>query len=104
MSDAAPSRHWHVTERRGRRRPFGRMRVTLRLGADASHAVFGVLTRRVSSLLLDGWHLDLDRTSDAFVLLLRGQERISLEVLECGDDACLSARRAHGSDRTLSRT
>jgi hypothetical protein len=91
-----PRRHWHVTERSGRIRLLGRMRVVHQLGADSAQAAYGVLAKRASQLMLESWQLDVDYSNDSVVTLEREGLRTVVEVSECWEVACLAARPPSG--------
>lgn len=85
-----------MIERSGRIRLLGRMRVVHRLGADTAHAAYGVLAKRASQLMLDGWLLDVDYSNDSVVVVEREGTRAQIEVTECWEVACLAARPPSG--------
>jgi hypothetical protein len=85
-----------VTERSGRIRLLGRMRVTHELGADTASSAYGVLSKRASQLMLEGWQLDVDYSTDSIVTVDREGIRIVVEVRECWEVACLAARPPSG--------
>lgn len=85
-----------MTERSGRIRLLGRMRVTHELGADTASSAYGVLSTRASQLMLDGWQLDVDDSSDSVVTLDRDGIRAVIEVRACWDVDCLAARPPSG--------
>jgi len=81
-----------VIERAGRMRLLGRMRVVYQLGADTAQVAYGVLSKRASQLMLDGWQLDVETSTDSVVVVDREGTRTIVEVNECWDVACLAAR------------
>ena len=85
-----------MIERSGRIRLLGRMRVVHRLGADTAQAAYGVLAKRASQLMLDGWQLDVDYSNDSVVVVEREGTRAQIEVTECWEVACLAARPPTG--------
>ena len=95
-----PRRHWHVTERSGRIRLLGRMRVVHQLGADSAQAAYGVLAKRASQLMLESWQLDIDYSNDSVVVVEREGLRTVIEVSECWEVACLAARPPSGLPET----
>ena len=93
-----------MTERAGRNRLLGRMRVEHRLGADTAQAAFGVLSKRASQLMLDGWRLDVDFSNDSVVVVeLHGTRRV-VEVTDCWDVACLAGRPPAGLPDPVSQS
>ncbi|MCU1379918.1 MAG: hypothetical protein JWN29_2901 [Acidimicrobiales bacterium] len=92
LSAIEPRRHWHVTERSGRIRLLGRMRVVHQLGADTAQAAYSVLSKRASQLMLESWQLDVDYSTDSVVVVEREGLRTVIEVTECWEVACLAAR------------
>ena len=85
-----------MTERSGRIRLLGRMRVVHQLGADSAQAAYGVLSKRASQLMLESWQLDVDYSNDSTVVLEREGLRTQIEVTECWEVACLAARPPTG--------
>lgn len=85
-----------MIERSGRIRLLGRMRVVHRLGADSAQAAYGVLAKRASQLMLDGWQLDVDYSNDSIVVVEREGTRSQIEVTECWEVECLAARPPSG--------
>lgn len=85
-----------MTERAGRNRLLGRMRVEHRLGADTAQAAFGVLSKRASQLMLEGWRLNVDFSNDTVVVVEMDDTRRVVEVTDCWDVACLAARPPEG--------
>lgn len=93
MTSPALTRHWHVIERAGRVRLLrSKLRVVSSLGADTASLAFQVLSRRASELMLDGWLLDVDQSSDSVVTVNRENHVTVVEVSDCWDPACLAAR------------
>ena len=85
-----------MTERSGRIRLLGRMRVTHELGADTASSAYGVLSKRASQLMLEGWQLDVDYSTDSVVTVDREGVRIVVEVRECWEVECLAGRPPTG--------
>ena len=85
-----------MTERSGRIRLLGRMRVVHRLGADTAQAAYGVLAKRASQLMLESWQLDVDYSNDSVVVVEREGTRTVIEVNECWEVECLAARPPSG--------
>lgn len=77
-------------------RLLGRMRVVHRLGADTAQAAYGVLAKRASQLMLEGWQLDVDYSNDSVVVVQREGLRARIEVTECWEVGCLAARPPSG--------
>jgi hypothetical protein len=77
-------------------RLLGRMRVVHQLGADTAQAAYGVLSKRASQLMLEGWQLDIDYSSDSVVVVDREGTRAMIEVKECYEVACLASRPPTG--------
>jgi hypothetical protein len=77
-------------------RLLGRMRVVYQLGADSAQVAYGVLSKRASQLMLDGWQLDVETSSDSAVVVDREGTRTIVEVSECWDVACLASRPPTG--------
>ena len=93
MTSPAVTRHWHVVEREGRIRLLrSKLRVVSALGADSASLAFQVLSRRASELMLDGWLLDVDQSSDNVVTVNREGHVTVVEVSDCWDSTCLAAR------------
>lgn len=82
---------------------LGRMRVVHRLGADTAQAAYGVLAKRASQLMLEGWQLDVDYSNDAVVVVERDGLRAQIEVDECWEVSCLAARPPSGIDAPQQR-
>jgi len=85
-----------VTERAGRMRLLGRMRVVHQLGADTAQLAYGVLSKRASQLMLEGWQLDIDHSTDSVVVVDLEGMRTMVEVTECWDVVCLASRPPTG--------
>jgi hypothetical protein len=86
-------RHWHVIERYGRSRLFApRMRVVVSLGADTAQAAFNAFSQRANELMLDGWELDGDGSSDSVLAVRKDLESRIVEVTDCYDPSCLAGR------------
>jgi hypothetical protein len=100
--DGDQVRHWHVTERRVRRGRFRRTQVVGRLGASHAGAAYGALARRVSELILDGWSLHMEQSTDAMAVLQRDGVRTAVDVVECWDRGCLAARPPLGAGAAAS--
>jgi hypothetical protein len=94
--DGVGPRHWHVTERRVRLGRFRRAQVVGQLGAVTAGAAYGALARRVSELVLDGWSLRMEHSTDALAVLERDGVRSAVDVVECSDGGCLTARAPAG--------
>lgn len=93
MTSPSVTRHWHVVERSGRVRLLrSKVRVVSSLGADSASLAFHVLSRRASELMLDGWLLDVDQSTDNVVTVHRHGHVTIVEVSDCWDAACLAAR------------
>jgi hypothetical protein len=90
------TRHWHVTEQSRRLRFLARTRTDHRLGADTALAAYRALAQRASQLMLEGWRLDVDRSSESVVAVERDGERKVITVTECFEAACLAARPPAG--------
>ena len=95
-----PRRHWHVVERAGRMRLLGRMRVVYQLGADTAQLAYGVLSKRASQLMLEGWQLDVESSTDSTVTVDLDGTRTIIEVSECWDVQCLASRPPTGLPAT----
>lgn len=85
-----------MTERTGRIRLLARMRVVHQIGTDTARSAYGILSKRASQLMLEGWQLDVDYSTDAIVLLDREGTRVCVEVSECWEVGCLAARPPSG--------
>lgn len=85
-----------MTERSGRIRLLGRMRVVHQVGTDTARSAYGILSKRASQLMLEGWQLDVDYSSDATVMMDREGVRVCVEVTECWEVACLAGRPPSG--------
>jgi hypothetical protein len=67
------------------------MHVVYQLGADTSQIVYGVLSKRAGELMLDGWQLEVETSSDSAVVVDREGTRTIVEVSECWDVVCVAA-------------
>lgn len=85
-----------MTERSGRIRLLGRMRVVHQLGANTAMSAYGVLAKRASQLMLESWQLDVDYSNDSVVVVERDGVRTVIEVSECWEVSCLAARLPSG--------
>ena len=93
MTSPAVTRHWHVVERSGRMRLLrSKIRIISSLGADTASLAFQVLSRRASELMLEGWLLDVDQSTNNVVTVHREGFVTVVEVTDCWDAACLAAR------------
>lgn len=93
MASPAFLQHWHVIERSGRVRLLrSKVRVVSSLGADSATAAFQVLSRRASELMLEGWRLDVDESTNNVVTVQRDGQVTIVEVSDCWDEGCLAAR------------
>jgi hypothetical protein len=85
-----------VTERSGRIRLLGRMRVVHQMGAPSAQVAYGVLAKRASQLMLEAWQLDVDYSNDSVVVVEREGVRTVIEVSECWEVECLAGQPPTG--------
>ena len=90
-------------ERAGRARLLGRTRVVYQLGADTPQLAYAVLSKRASELMLEGWQLHVELSSDSTVTVDLDGRRTIIEVTECWDLRCLRSRPPIGLPGTETR-